>query len=213
MEIELSSLCLPWSLYWVPLLQCHWYKECLCRDNLHFCAPEAVTTAKWRDVLEREQFSSRIGFGHISGWSTLCLEMVSLLLYTVRPMIMTYMLLLQCLHPYFTFLNCCVNVHDWWSYTVQWELYQWIIMQRVSNAKLRLQSTEAYFLLLMCFFVLFYYYVRRSVQLIIHVANIEASKFVCFLSFFLKLFLKISQMSLHNVIVTSFIYFSVCFRE
>ena len=35
-------------------------EECLCRDNLYFCAPEAVTTAKWRDVLEREQFSSRI---------------------------------------------------------------------------------------------------------------------------------------------------------
>ena len=35
-------------------------EECLCRDNLLFCAPEAVTTAKWRDVLEREQFSSRI---------------------------------------------------------------------------------------------------------------------------------------------------------
>ena len=29
-------------------------EECLCRDNLYFCAPEAVTTAKWRDVLERE---------------------------------------------------------------------------------------------------------------------------------------------------------------
>ena len=28
-------------------------EECLCRDNLFFCAPEAVTTAKWRDVLER----------------------------------------------------------------------------------------------------------------------------------------------------------------
>ena len=28
-------------------------EECLCRDNL-FCAPEAVTTAKLRDVLERE---------------------------------------------------------------------------------------------------------------------------------------------------------------
>ena len=35
-------------------------EECLCRDNLYFCAPEAVTTAEWRDVLEREQFSSRI---------------------------------------------------------------------------------------------------------------------------------------------------------
>ena len=35
-------------------------EECLFRDNLYFCAPEAVTTAKWRDVLEREQFSSRI---------------------------------------------------------------------------------------------------------------------------------------------------------
>ena len=28
-------------------------EECLCRDNLFFRAPEAVTTAKWRDVLER----------------------------------------------------------------------------------------------------------------------------------------------------------------
>ena len=35
-------------------------EECLGRDNLYFSAPEAVTTAKWRDVLEREQFSSRI---------------------------------------------------------------------------------------------------------------------------------------------------------
>ena len=35
-------------------------EECLCRDNLFFRAPEAVTTAKWRDVLEREQFSSQI---------------------------------------------------------------------------------------------------------------------------------------------------------
>ena len=34
-------------------------KECLCRDNLFFPAPEAVTTAKWRDVLEREQLSSQ----------------------------------------------------------------------------------------------------------------------------------------------------------
>ena len=29
-------------------------EECLCRDNLYFSAPEAVTTAKCRDVLERE---------------------------------------------------------------------------------------------------------------------------------------------------------------
>ena len=29
-------------------------EERLCRDNLYFCAPEAVTTAKWRDVLEIE---------------------------------------------------------------------------------------------------------------------------------------------------------------
>ena len=35
-------------------------EECLCRDNLFFCAPEAATTDKWWDVLEREQFSSRI---------------------------------------------------------------------------------------------------------------------------------------------------------
>ena len=32
-------------------------EECLCRDNFFFHAPQAVTTAKWRDVLEKEQFS------------------------------------------------------------------------------------------------------------------------------------------------------------
>ena len=35
-------------------------EEYLCRDNLFFCVPEAVTTAKRRVVLEREQFSSQI---------------------------------------------------------------------------------------------------------------------------------------------------------
>ena len=79
--------------------------ECLCRDNLFFCAPEAVTTTNWRDVLQREQLSSRIvalsvDEAHcVSKWW----------LETVRPMIMTYMLLLHCLHPYFT---CCVKVHE-----------------------------------------------------------------------------------------------------
>ena len=37
-----------------------WYRGVPLRDNLFFRAPEAVTTAKWRDVLEREQFSSQI---------------------------------------------------------------------------------------------------------------------------------------------------------
>ena len=32
-------------------------EECLFRYNLFFRTPETVTTAKWRDVLEREQFS------------------------------------------------------------------------------------------------------------------------------------------------------------
>ena len=35
-------------------------EECLCRDNLFFRAPEAVTTAKWRDLMEKEQFFSQI---------------------------------------------------------------------------------------------------------------------------------------------------------
>ena len=35
-------------------------EECLGRDNLFFSTPEAVTTAKWGDVLKREQFSSQI---------------------------------------------------------------------------------------------------------------------------------------------------------
>ena len=53
--------------------------------------------------------------------------------------------------------------------------------------KLGLQSTEAYFqYILMCFFCFFYYYVRSSVQLKIYAANIEATKFVCFLSGFEK---------------------------
>ena len=55
---------------------------------------------------------------------------------------------------------------------------------------------------------LFFYYVRRSVLFKIYAANIEASKFFCFV--FVgdhgKLFLKISQMQV--VIVTTFIYFS-----
>ena len=64
--------------------------------------------------------------------------------------------------------------------------------QREITLKLGLQSTEAYFPYIAYMF--FYYYVRSSVQLKIHAANIEASKFVCFLSVFFKLFLKISQM-------------------
>ena len=50
-------------------------EECLCRDNLFFRAPEAVTTAKWRDVLEREQFSSQIVA--ISGDEAHCAHCVS----------------------------------------------------------------------------------------------------------------------------------------
>ena len=39
----------------------HWYRGVPLQRQLVFpCAPEAVTTAKWRDVLEREQFSSQI---------------------------------------------------------------------------------------------------------------------------------------------------------
>ena len=48
-EIELSSLCLPWSyiefLYFSVKRQ-HWYRGVPCRDSLFFRAPEAVTTAK-----------------------------------------------------------------------------------------------------------------------------------------------------------------------
>ena len=63
-EIEMSYLCLPWSLYLSSSTSVSkdntGAEECLCRDNLFFRAPEAVTTAKWRDFLEREQFSSQI---------------------------------------------------------------------------------------------------------------------------------------------------------
>ena len=57
--------------------------------------------------------------------------------------------------------------------------------QREITLRLGLQSTEAYFpYIAYVFFFNFYYYVRSSVQLKIHAANIEASKFVCFLSVF-----------------------------
>ena len=38
--------------------------ECLCRDNLFFCVPEADTTAKWRDGKRTVLF---LDCGHISG--------------------------------------------------------------------------------------------------------------------------------------------------
>ena len=47
-------------------------EECRCRDNLFFRAPEAVTTAKWRDVLEREQFSSQAGHVLLQGNNVNC---------------------------------------------------------------------------------------------------------------------------------------------
>ena len=77
--------------------------------------------------------------------------------------------------------------------------------QREITLKLGLQSTEAYFpyiayVLFFCFLLL----CKKQCPVKIHAANIEASKFVCFLSFFFKLFLKISQM-MH----TTFIYFSL----
>ena len=51
-EIELSSLCLPWSLYILSSSTSvskdnTGTEECLCRDNLFFRTREAVTTAKW----------------------------------------------------------------------------------------------------------------------------------------------------------------------
>ena len=62
-------------------------------------------------------------------------------------------------------------------------------------------------ILLMHFFKFFYYYVRRSVLFKIHAANIEASKFFCFV--FVgdhgKLFLKISQMQVYTYIHIYFV--------
>ena len=53
--------------------------------------------------------------------------------------------------------------------------------QREITLKLGLQSTKAYFLYTAyVLFFFYYYYVRRSVLFKIHAANIEASKFVCF---------------------------------
>ena len=65
-EIELSLLCLPWSLaiaiefLYFSVKRQHWYRRVPLQRQLVFRAPEAVTTAKWRDVLKREQFSSQI---------------------------------------------------------------------------------------------------------------------------------------------------------
>ena len=59
-EMELSSLCLP-SRYieflFFSVKRQHWYRGVPLQRQLYFCAPEAVTTAKWRDV---QQFSSDI---------------------------------------------------------------------------------------------------------------------------------------------------------
>ena len=54
--------------------------------------------------------------------------------------------------------------------------------QREITLKLGIQSTEAYFPYIIVLCCCFYYYVLSSVQLKIHATNIEASKFVCFLS-------------------------------
>ena len=52
-----SGTCLPWS----SVKRQHWYRGVPLQRQLVFPRPpEAVTTAKWRDVLEREQFSSQI---------------------------------------------------------------------------------------------------------------------------------------------------------
>ena len=48
-EIELSSLCLPFAILSSSISVSKdntGTEECLCRDNLFFRAPEAVTTAK-----------------------------------------------------------------------------------------------------------------------------------------------------------------------
>ena len=56
-EIELLSLCLPWS----SVKRQHWYRGVPLQRLLVFpCTRSCYTTAKWRDVLEREQFSSRL---------------------------------------------------------------------------------------------------------------------------------------------------------
>ena len=116
--------------------------------------------------------------------------MVSLYLDTVRAMIMTYMLLLHCLHPYFLQLSFCH--YSYYVIINNLLLYFYIYLLAEITLKLELQSTEAYFPHIAYAF----FYVRRSVLFKIHAANIEASNF--FVLFFVgdhgKLFLKISQM-------------------
>ena len=57
-EIKLSSSGRYIEFLYFSVKRQHWYRGV--QRQLVFRAPEAVTTAKWRDVLEREQFSSQI---------------------------------------------------------------------------------------------------------------------------------------------------------
>ena len=62
----------------------------------------------------------------------------------------------------------------------------------------------------MCCILFVFYYVRSSVQLKIHTANIEASKFVCFLSV-MKDFPNASSM---HMLLLQYSYISLfCFRK
>ena len=62
-EIELSSLCLPWSILSSSTSVSKdntGTEEWPLQRQLVFPCTRSCTTAKWRDVLEREQFSSQI---------------------------------------------------------------------------------------------------------------------------------------------------------
>ena len=121
--------------------------------------------------------------------------MVSLYLDTVRLMIMTYMLLLHCLHPYLLQLSFVIILIMSLLTTYYYKI-QYIYLLAEITLKLELQSTEDTSHIKLMHFLFFYYNVRRSVLFKIHADNIEASKF--FVLFFVgdhgKLFLKISQM-------------------
>ena len=150
-EIELSSLCLPWSLYWVPLLQC-WYS--VHQKLLQLLYGEM----SWKEIssllLWPSQWMKHTVFQNGEFIARYC-----------YPMIMTYMLLLHCLHPYLLLLSFCLYSYyviinyiatsnntkiqyilpsliavSKFMTTVWWELYQWLIMQRVSNARLHWNS-------------------------------------------------------------------------
>ena len=118
--------------------------------------------------------------------------MVSLYLDTVRPMIMTYTLLLHCLHPYLLQLSFC---H--YSYYV---IINYLYTSNDTKIHLLAEITlklglQEYFPYIAYAFFVFLLLCKKECSIKIHAANLKLRSFLfVFVGDHGKLFLKISQM-------------------